>query len=135
MIEKAIEKLKAEMEANKDNECIQMIGMFLLNQIEINKSAAETIMKGGKTIKGSYEEMGKIAKKEYSKIKNKKGYIGIGPSKAIKIIAEYFGFEAVQNEMLGVKIHDIKEQYNITNNNQTPSKRKRFTAKLDDFLK
>ena len=41
MIERAIEKIKSEMEQKKDNSYIQAIGDYLLKQVEINRNAAE----------------------------------------------------------------------------------------------
>lgn len=104
MIEKAIEKIKAEMEKDKALH-IQVVGDYLLKQIEINKTAATAIVKEGKTIKGSIEEMRKEAQK--------KAVGGCGvltDSEGFEIVRKYFGFEAVQDEMIGVQVHEIKEE-------------------------
>lgn len=104
MIEKAIEKIKAEMESSKAPE-IQVVGDYLLKQIEINKTAATAIVKEGKTIKGSIEEMRKEAQK--------KAVGGCGvltDSEGFEIVRKYFGFEAVQDEMIGVQVQEIKEE-------------------------
>ena len=103
MIEKAIEKIKAEMEKNKDQH-IQLIGNYLLNQIEINKNAATAIVQDGKTILDSVKEMRKVAQK--------RAVNGCGiltDVEGFEIVRKYFGFEAVQNEIIGVQIQDIKE--------------------------
>lgn len=108
MIEKAIEKIKAEMKENKDPG-IQQIGMFLLKQIEINKNVAKNIVKEDKTIAGSYEYMGK---KALEKVKEKKGMqrVHLSDAEGYKCVMEYFEFEAVQDEIMGVQIQDIKEE-------------------------
>lgn len=62
MIEKAIEKLKAEMDVDKSNPNIQVIGEFLLEQLDLNDKASEKLIIEGKTIKGSIDEMKKVAK-------------------------------------------------------------------------
>lgn len=103
MIEKAIEKVKAEMEKDKAPH-IQIIGQYLLKQIEINKGAATAIVKEGKTIKGSIEKMRKEAKKNAVN-----GCGVLTDAEGFEIVRKYFGFEAVQDEMMGVQVQEIKE--------------------------
>jgi len=62
MLEKAIEKLKAEIDGNKSNPNIQVIGEFLLEQLDSNDKISEKLIIEGKTIKGSIDEMKKVAK-------------------------------------------------------------------------
>lgn len=104
MIEKAIEKIKAEMEKNKAPH-IQVVGNYLLKQIEINKAAATAIVKEGKTIKGSVENMQKEAKKNAVN-----GYGVLTDAEGFEIVRKYFGFEAVQDEIMEVKVQEIKEE-------------------------
>ncbi len=117
MIEKAAEKIKAEMEKDKAP-YIQVIGNYLLKQIEINKTAATAIVKEGKTIKGSVEEMRKEAQKKAV------GGCGIlTDAEGFEIVRKYFGFEAIQDEIMGVKVQEIKEEIKapteeIKNNNK-----------------
>ena len=104
MIEKAIEKIKAEMEKNKDQH-IQVIGNYLLKQIEINKAAATAIVQDGKTILESVKEMRKVVEK--------RAVNGCGiltDSEGFEIVRKYFGFEAVQDEIMGVQIQDVKKE-------------------------
>lgn len=104
MIEKAIEKIKAEIEKNKDQH-IQVIGNYLLKQIEINKAAATAIVQDGKTILESVKEMRKVAEK--------RAVNGCGiltDAEGFEIVRKYFGFEAVQDEIMGVQIQDVKKE-------------------------
>lgn len=59
----AAEKLRNEMEQNKNHKYVQVVGNFLLGYLAKNSGAAEQILAEGKTIKGSLEEMKKEARK------------------------------------------------------------------------
>jgi len=61
MLNKAIEKLKAEMKQNNNNAYIQVVGEFLLQHLEVNPGAAEMILQNEKTIGKSLNEMKKVA--------------------------------------------------------------------------
>ena len=133
MIEKAIEKIKAEMEKNKDNGNVQVIGNFLLKQIDINKDAAAGILQEEKTILKSIDEMQKEA---LAKVKKKTGTqcIAMDPVEGFKIVMKYFSFEAVQDKILEVEINEIKETNDIKNENEK-SNNIDFDINLDDLLK
>lgn len=62
MLEKAIEKLKTEIDSSKNNSNIKVIGEFLLRQLKIDNTSAEKVLQDGKTIKGSIGEMSKVAR-------------------------------------------------------------------------
>lgn len=126
MIEKAIEKIKAEMEADKSG-YTQVVGKYLLQQIEINKGAADKIVNEGKTIKGSIQEMTKEAKKNASN-----GCGVLTDAEGFSIVARYYGFEAVQDKILEVEVDQIKEDFKVDQNvkrNNTD-----FNINLDDLL-
>lgn len=123
MIEKAIEKLKAEMEKDKAPH-IQIVGNYLLKQIEINKSVATAIVKGGKTIRGSVEEMKKEAKKNAVN-----GCGVLADAEGFEIVRKYFGFEAIQDEIIGVKVQEIKEE--IKAPTEEIKKNKKIEFKVD----
>ena len=61
MLEKAIDKIKAEVEANKSNSNIMTIGDFLIRRLGLCIGGAEKVLQDGKTIKGSIDEMRKVA--------------------------------------------------------------------------
>lgn len=62
MLSKAIEKIKAEVEANKSNSNIKVIGDFLIRRLGLINGGAEKVLQDGKTIKCSIDEMRKVAK-------------------------------------------------------------------------
>lgn len=128
MIEKAIAKIKAEMEANKSGYA-QVIGKYLLQQIEINKGSAEKIVNEGKTIKGSIQEMSKEAKKNASN-----GCGVLTDAEGFAIVAKYYGFEAVQDKILEVEISEIKEANNIYSE-EVKKEVIDFDINLEDLLK
>ena len=59
----AIEKLRSEMEQNKNHRYIQIVGNFLVQYVTKNPSAAERILAEGKTIKDSLNNMKNEARK------------------------------------------------------------------------
>ncbi len=64
MFGKAVSKLKTEMEANKNNSYVQVVGKFLLQHLEENPAAAEKIMSEDKTIAKSLDAMKTEAQKK-----------------------------------------------------------------------
>ena len=79
MIEKAIEKIKEEIEENK-NSYTEIIGNYVIQHIEINQQTTEAIIKEA--------------------LKVKQGDIAIlTDEQAFKIIRDYFGFENVQQNI------------------------------------
>lgn len=128
MIEKAIEKIKAEMEKDKSSH-VQIVGKYLLQQIEINKNAADKIINGDKTIKGSIKEMAKEARKNAVS-----GCGVLTDAEGFAIVARYFGFEAIQDKILEVEISEIKEVNNI-HNEEAKKETVDFNVNLDDLLK
>ena len=105
MIERAIEKIKKEMEDKKENSYIQAIGDYLLKQVEINRDAAEKICNGTKTIEKSLKEVEKVARK-----KAVAGCAVLSDNEVFKIVREYYQFEAVQDKFIQVEVEEIKEQ-------------------------
>jgi hypothetical protein len=64
MLNKAIEKLRTEIDSNKSNPYIQVVGEFLLQDLQANPNNAEKILQEGKTIGKSLNEMKKVAEKK-----------------------------------------------------------------------
>ena len=95
MIERAIEKIKSEMEQKKDNSYIQAIGDYLLKQVEINRNAAEKICNEKKSIEKSLKEVEKVARK-----KAVAGCAVLSDNEVFKIVREYYQFEAVQDKFI-----------------------------------
>lgn len=64
MFNKAITKLKDEMDKNKNNSYVQVVGDFLIQHVQINPDTAEKILDKDKTISQSLNEMKKAAEKK-----------------------------------------------------------------------
>lgn len=127
MIERAIEKIKKEMEDKKENSYIQAIGDYLLKQVEINRDAAEKICNGTKTIEKSLKEVEKVARK-----KAVAGCAVLSDNEVFKIVREYYQFEAVQDKFIQVEVEEIKEQIQ-EDVNEERVKEKKEDSKTDDF--
>lgn len=135
MIERAIEKIKKEMQDKKANSYIQAIGDYLLKQVEINRDAAEKICNGTKTIEKSLKEVEKIAKK-----KAVAGCAVLSDSEVFKIVREYYQFEAVQDKFIQVEVDEIKEQIQEEVKEEKIQEKKEskeiddFSINFDDYL-
>ena len=130
MIQKAIEKIRMEMDQKKDNSYIQAIGEMLLKHIEINRTAAEKIVNEQKTIEKSLKEVEKIAKG-----KAIGGCAVLSDNEVYGIVRKYYGFEAVQDKMLEVELEEIKEEYQDEEVKKVSNIVKvNFSASLDDYL-
>lgn len=86
MLEKAIEKIKSEMEKAKDDLYISVIGEFLLQYINSNPEASDKILAKDKSIEKSLDEMKNIAKKKVSK-----GVAMLTDQEGFTIVLQYFG--------------------------------------------
>lgn len=62
MVNSAITKIQAEMDANKDNSYIQLMGKFFLDYLKDHPEAAEKLASPEKTITNSLKEMEKVAR-------------------------------------------------------------------------
>lgn len=127
MIERAIEKIKKEMEDKKENSYIQAIGDYLLKQVEINRDAAEKICNEVKTIEKSLKEVEDVARK-----KAVAGCAVLSYSEVFKIVREYYQFEAVQDKFIQVEVDEIKEQIQEEVKKEKVQE-KRESKEIDDF--
>ncbi|MDF2790463.1 MAG: hypothetical protein K0S80_3564 [Neobacillus sp.] len=84
-MEKAIEKIKAEMDKEK-NPYVQVVGEFLLNHLDKNPNDSEKIRAADKTILKSLEEMRKVASKK--KVNN---VAVLTPEEGFAVVMKYFG--------------------------------------------
>ncbi|MBU3111970.1 PcfK-like family protein [Clostridium lacusfryxellense] len=101
MLEKAIKKINDEIEKNKNDTNIKVIGDFLVSQLKLNVGASEKVLQDGKTIKGSIEEMRKVAK---SKAVNGCGMLT--DEEGFGIVLKYFDikFTPVSEYPLPIKV-------------------------------
>lgn len=117
----AITKLRSEMDANKNNSYIQVVGQFLLQHIESHPDDAEKIMTADKTIAKSLEAMRKEAEKK------KSGNCAVlTDQEGFAIVLKYFGIEGAPE----VKSTDVP----VSQPQPEPAKAAAFDISLDDLL-
>jgi len=90
MKQNAIINLREEMDQNQNNSYIQVIGEFLLKQVEAYPQISEKILDTGKTIAKSLDEMSKAASKK--KVGN---CAVLTDAEGYAIVLKYFGISAV----------------------------------------
>jgi len=87
-MQEAINKLRAEIEKNKTNPYIQVIGEFLIKHIEANPDSAEKVLDADKTIAKSLEAMKNEARK-----KQHNGMAMLTDTEGFAIVLKYFGMQ------------------------------------------
>ena len=124
MIEKAKEKIKEEMEKQK-NPYTKAIGEYVLKHIKVNKSAAEKIASGEKTIMLSLKEMKKEAKKVAVQ-----GCGMLTDKEGFKIVGQYFGFIAIQEE---IRTEHKEDTVKVEEVQIEQPKKRRFHVDMNDL--
>jgi hypothetical protein len=97
MREKAIEKLRTEMEQNKENAYIQLIGQFLIQKIDMIPELSEKIMDPSKTIANSLKFMEAEAKKKAGSSR----MAMFTPDEGFAIGLKYYGIQASESASPG----------------------------------
>lgn len=95
MLKNAISKIQTEMNQNQNHPYVKVVGGMLLQQLEVNPGAAERILAEGKTIKDSFKEMQKEARK-----KQVDGCATLTDAEGFAVVLKYFGIEAPVNTPL-----------------------------------
>lgn len=121
MIENASAKLKTEMDSNKNNPYIHVVGEFLLQHLNQNPQDAEKILVEDKTIGKSLNEMRKVAEKK------KAGNCAVlTPPEGFKVVLEYFGIKgAVPPDMSAITAKPIAAE---------PKSEVDFDVRLEDLF-
>lgn len=88
MLEQAKTKIRTEMEQNKDDSYIQVIGKYLLQHLDKHPEDAEKVAAEDKHISKSIEAMAAEAKK-----KQKNGRAMLTDEEGYAIVLKYFGIE------------------------------------------
>lgn len=122
----AITKLKAEMDGNKNNPYIQVVGDFLLRHLEADPGAAEKILAADKTIGKSLDAMKAEARK-----KQHNGMAVLTDAEGFTIVLKYFGIEGEVNT--GAALAAPTSRPTVTAPAAKPAAPD-FDVKLDDFL-
>lgn len=130
MKEKAIEKIKKEMDKNIGNLYIQVIGDYLLKQIELNKEAMKKICAEKNSIGKSIKEIEKLARKITAN-----GNLEISENGLFKIIREYYKFEAVQEKFLALEMGEILQELEEEESNKRVNvESETFNFNIDDYF-
>lgn len=116
----AISKIKTEMDGNKNNPYIQVVGGFLLQHLDANPAAAEKILAADKTIAKSLDAMRKEAEKK--KVGN---CAVLTDQEGFEVVLKYFGIE-------GAVITPAPAA--ATANTSAPAAGPEFDVKLEDLL-
>jgi len=124
MLNIAIEKLQAEIDSNKSNPNIKVVGDFLLRQLDLNDKASEKVVQEGKTIKGSIEEMRKVAK---TKAVNGCGMLT--DQEGFEIVLKYFDIKFTPLTVSTTPIATIKTTTTPIEQNKKPDVN--FNVELD----
>ena len=120
----AIAKIQSEMDANKANGYVQVVGAFLLHHLESNPNDAGMIMADGKTILKSLDEMKKVAEKK------KVGNCGvIDPQEGFAIVLKYFGIDSAPAPFGCQPRETIAVKSSVA-----PPPKSNFDIKLEDLL-
>lgn len=130
MLEKTIAKIKREMNKGKKNLYIQVIGDYLLKQIELNKEAMKKICSENNSIEKSIKEIEKIAREN-----SINGSLVISENGIFKIIREYYNFEAIQEKFIELEMDEIlqeleEEESNVKINSESET----FNFNIDDYF-
>lgn len=123
MLDKAITKLRAEMDQKANNPYVQVIGNFLINHVRGNPADAVTIASSDKTIEKSLDEMRREAEKK--KVGN------------CAVLTDDEGF-AIVLKYFGIRTGTIKQPEKNAAPETTPAAAtvspKSFDINLDDLL-
>lgn len=133
MQENAVKKIKEEMEKSKNNSYVQVVGEFLLSQLNIYPAIAEKIMNADKSIEKSLEEMRKEASK-----KRVGNCAVLTDQEGFEIVSKYFGIDTKSSENVTKTIkNDTKSTVIVTEKakNATADQNIDFNVKLEDLLK
>lgn len=118
----AIAKIKTEINGDKKNPYIKLIGEFLIRHLEANPDDAEKVMATDKTIAKSLDAMKAEAKK-----KQQNGMAMLTDAEGFAIVFKYFG---IKGEVAAPVVASVSNPVPAT----PASSKLSFDVKLDDFL-
>lgn len=126
MLEKAIAKIKSEIEKNRNNGYVEVVGNFIMQQLQMNPDMAEKVLDKDKTILKSLDEMKKVAEKK--KIGN---CAVLTDSEGFAVVLKYFEFNSniTVTPSSGPELTPIKKTKETSGD-----KTKTFDVKLEDFI-
>ena len=126
MLNKAIEKIKSEVENNK-KQYIKLIGDFIIDHLTKNPSDAEKVLNEDKTLVKAFNKVREAASKVQVN-----GCGIVSDADGFKIVLEYYEIsgEPTNFNPLQDKDNQVSEQ----KDNVIKLHNKRFDADLDDLL-
>ncbi len=126
----AINKLRNEMESNKSNSYVQVVGQYLLQYLETNPNDGEKILDTEKTILKSLDAM----KSEASK--KKVGNMAVlTPQEGFDIVAKYFGLNGIKApKNVTASTENVTKTVESDNKTVKDVTDDDFDVSLDDFL-
>ncbi|MHB1651410.1 MAG: hypothetical protein ACYCVD_02900 [Desulfitobacteriaceae bacterium] len=121
----AISKIKSEMDKNKNNAYIQVVGEFLLQHLNNHPEDAEKILNPDKSIAKSLDDMRKAAEKK--KVGN---FAMFTPQEGFELVMKYFRIEASS----GIQIPIPQAPSTVTAPPQEAKSAIDFDINLEDLL-
>lgn len=89
MVTDAIQRIKNEIDSEKSNPNIKIIGKFMLQYIQQNPPAAAVVCTNGKFLTGAYKAI-----EDYAKKKPRHGNcVAVSPDEGFEQVLKYFGIE------------------------------------------
>jgi hypothetical protein len=122
VLEKAISKIQSEIDQNKNNPYIQVVGGFLLMRLEENPDIADKILTDDKTIAKSLDEMRKAAEKK--KVGN---CAVLTDQEGFEVVLKYFG---INSKVVAAAVPSVEIRPEPASEKKVPS----FDVSLDDLL-
>ncbi|SNR85621.1 hypothetical protein SAMN05446037_100139 [Anaerovirgula multivorans] len=125
MLEKAIEKIRSEVNQNSNNSYNQVIGELLLKHLNKNPEAAEKILAEGKTIAKSLDAMKKVAGK-----KKTGNFAMLTLEEGFKAVLDYYGIKAE----VKIEVPEPPELVSVDSKPAVEKKKIDFDIKLEELL-
>ncbi|PWV97463.1 hypothetical protein DFQ01_121107 [Paenibacillus cellulosilyticus] len=119
----ALDKLRAEMTAAKNNQYVQVIGQFLLGYLEEHSDSADKLAAADKTIAKSLDAMKAEAKKKQSN-----GMAMLTDAEGFAIVLSYYGIKG------SVTTQAAAAAITVTSAPAAKTAGTDFEVSLDDFL-
>lgn len=89
MLADAIQRIENEIDSEKSNPNIKVIGEFMIRYIQQNPSAADVVCTNGKFLSGAYKAI-----EDYAKKKPRHGNcVAVSPDEGFEQVLIYFGIE------------------------------------------
>jgi hypothetical protein len=124
MLDRAIAKIKAEVENNANDDFIPTIGEFIIHHLNTNPEHAENILAEGKTIEESVKDLWKEASK-----KQKDKRASMSPQQWMTIVLKHFDIDSEQ-ELIQPQTTSIATAVPLSSRASSGD----FEVNLDDLL-